>query len=488
MVAAIGAFNLFVSAATTFFFLGARAPPPPHFFYFGRQPEGAENGSNQMSFFFLSALSRAFGGHKRRRAMPPKTTRGRVGLLVLASATGATASDCSIFTGRHEPKFWGWGCDHYSELGEAECDRIYIKEGAARRPCLYTQYHQHGTCDIQEPVWCPPPSPPTPPPPPMWPPPSLPPPHPSPPPPRAPSPQPSPPAPPVPPAPPSPPPPSPPPPPPSPPPPPPFECVQMQRIDTESLPLLERIACMDLFSQADCHKYWTSEDGSVRPCEWKSGHCAEGHPITACPPPAPPNAPTPQLPPAPPQSPLSPSPQPSAPPPPPPSPPPPHPPHPPPPPYSCHYRTGATAWGRCNMHDGHHLSCTDTMEFHDQTLYGCIYLEGRNFACVRGGAIPLCPPAPPGPPPPSPPSPPPPPSPPAPPYPPSPPQPPPPSLPPPLPPHPPPFLVPMKPDAVTVLSHGADSLRVNVYQGNHWRVEAIRIRTEIDGYMVDETR
>jgi len=46
VVAAIGAVNLFVSAATTFFYFRARRASPPQFFLFGAQPEGAENGSN----------------------------------------------------------------------------------------------------------------------------------------------------------------------------------------------------------------------------------------------------------------------------------------------------------------------------------------------------------------------------------------------------------------------------------------------------------
>eukprot|EP00962_Isochrysis_galbana_P019352 scaffold5638_cov67-Isochrysis_galbana.AAC.1 len=120
---------------------------------------------------------------------------------------------------------------------------------------------------------------------------------------------------------------------------------------------------MDLWSQQDCHKYWTSEDeGRVRPCEWKMSRCAEGAPITACPPPAPPNSPGAKPPPSPPAIPVSPSPPPRQPPPPPPSPPPPRPPATPPPPYSCRYKTSSTSWGRCNMHDGHHQSCIDAIE------------------------------------------------------------------------------------------------------------------------------
>jgi len=54
VVAAIGAANLFVSAATTFFYFRARRASPPQFFLFEAQPEGAENGSNckLISFFY----------------------------------------------------------------------------------------------------------------------------------------------------------------------------------------------------------------------------------------------------------------------------------------------------------------------------------------------------------------------------------------------------------------------------------------------------
>lgn len=39
-----------------------------------------------------------------------------------------------------------------------------------------------------------------------------------------------------------------------------------------------------------------------------------------------------------------------------------------------------------------------------------------------------------------------------------------------------------------MLSHGADSLRVDVYQSEKWQVAALRLRAEVSGFMVDEVR
>lgn len=57
-----------------------------------------------------------------------------------------------------------------------------------------------------------------------------------------------------------------------------------------------------------------------------------------------------------------------------------------------------------------------------------------------------------------------------------------------MPPGPPPFLVPQKPDSITVLTHGSNSLRVHVYQGDKRDVHALQIRTIVGWAEVETAR